>query len=88
MEETGTYLSIMYLDEIGKVDKDRFMVLRAGSNFTMQSPGKTAAENLLEENEGFAGMQASLESLYLVGGAVLDEITTNWDVYEDEIPQP
>lgn len=86
MEETGTYQSIVYLDTIGKVDKDRFMVLRAGSNYTMQPPGKTAAENLLGESEGYAGMLASLESLYLVGGTVLDEITGNWDVYENQIP--
>ena len=86
MEETGTLQAIEYLDNIDKVDKDRFMVLRAGSNYTMQPPGKTAAENLLGENEGYAGMIASLESLYLVGGTVLDEITQNWDKYEDTIP--
>ncbi|MEM5517700.1 purine nucleoside permease [Henriciella sp. AS95] len=86
MEETGTYLAIDYLDRIEKVDKDRFMVLRAGSNYTMQPEGKTAAENLLDENKGFAGMLASLESLYLVGGFVVDEITENWDEYEDTVP--
>ena len=86
MEETGTYQSIQYLDKIGKVDKDRFMVLRAGSNYTMQPAGNTAAESLLSENEGYAGMLASLESLYLVGGTVLDEITGNWEQYEDTIP--
>lgn len=86
MEDTGTYTSIAYLHEIGRVDKNRFMVLRTGSNYTMQPPGKTAAENLLGENEGYAGMQASLESLYLVGGTVLDEITLNWETYADTIP--
>ena len=86
MEETGTYTSIEYLDRIGKVDKDRFMVLRAGSNYTMQPPGKTAAENLLGENEGYAGMLGSLESLYLVGGTVIDEITGNWETYKDNVP--
>ncbi|MEL6825041.1 MAG: purine nucleoside permease [Pseudomonadota bacterium] len=88
MEDTGTYTSIQYLAEIGRVDKNRFMVLRTGSNYTMQPPGKTAAENLLGENEGYAGMEASLEALYLVGGTVLDELTGNWDVYEETIPTP
>ena len=88
MEDTGTYTSIQYLDEIGRVDKDRFMVLRTGSNYTMQPPGKTAAEILLGENEGYAGMEASLESLYLVGGTVLDELTGNWYTYEYTIPTP
>ena len=86
MEDTGTAMSLHYLDKIGKVDYDRFMVLRTGSNYTMQPPGKTAAENLLGENEGYAGLEASLESLYIVGGAVLDEITGNWDIYENNIP--
>ena len=86
MEDTGSYQSITYLDKIGRVDEDRFMVLRAGSNYTMQPPGLTAAENLLQENEGFAGMKASLESLYLVGGTIIDEITQNWDIYEDNVP--
>ena len=86
MEDTGTYQSLAYLDKIGRVDKDRLMVLRTGSNYTMQPPGKTAAENLLGENEGYAGMQASLEALYLVGGTVLDELTGNWDLYETQIP--
>lgn len=86
MEDTGTFQSIIYLDAAGRVDKDRFMVLRAGSNYTTQPPGKTAAENLLAENEGYAGMLASLESLYLVGSVVLDELTANWDVYETKVP--
>ena len=86
MEDTGTFQAMVYLDNIGKVDKDRMMVLRAGSNYTMQPPGVTAAENLLKENDGYAGMQASLESLYIVGSKVLDELIDNWDVYEDSIP--
>ncbi len=86
MEETGTFLSIKYLHESGLVDKNRFMVLRAGSNFTMQPPGVSAAENLLKENEGYAGMEAALESLYLVGSVVIDEILANWEVYADTIP--
>ena len=86
MEDTGTFQAMVYLDNIGKVDKDRMMVLRAGSNYTMQPPGVTAAENLLKENDGYAGMQASLESLYIVGSKVLVELIDNWDVYEDSIP--
>ena len=87
MEETGTFQALTYLDRIGRVDKDRVMVLRAGSNYTMPPPGRTAAENLLAENEGYAGLQASVESLYLVGSKVVDEILENWDTYKDTIPE-
>ena len=62
------------------------MVLRAGSNYTMQPPNMTAAENLLRENKGFAGLEAALESLYAVGSTVLEEIVDNWDTYKDSIP--
>lgn len=86
MEDTGTFQSLEYLDRIGRVDKNRVMILRAGSNYTMQPPGMTAAENLLRENKGFAGLEASLESLYLVGSNVVEEIVDNWDKYRDSIP--
>lgn len=86
MEETGTFLSIQYLHRIGRVDKDRFMVLRAGSNYTMPPPGVTAAENLLREKKGYSGMEAALEALYLVGGTVIDELLENWETWEASIP--
>ena len=86
MEDTGTFQSLEYLDRIDRVDKNRVMVLRAGSNYTMQPPNMTAAENMLKENQGFAGLEASVESLYIVGSAVLEEIVGNWGIYKDSIP--
>lgn len=86
MEDTGTFLSLSLLDNLGKVDKDRVMVLRTGSNYTMQPPGVTAVDNLLAENEGYAGLDAALESAYIVGSAVMEEILTNWDTYQDRTP--
>jgi purine nucleoside permease len=87
MEETGTYQSILYLDQIGRVDKNRFMVLRAGSNYTMPPPGISAADYLLRENEGYAGMTAALESLYMVGSKVIDELENHWDRTEKTVPK-
>lgn len=87
MEETGTFQAMTYLDRIGRMDIDRVMVLRAGSNSTMPPPGRAAAENLLTENEGYAGLQASVESLYLVGSKVVDEILGHWDTYKDHVPE-
>jgi purine nucleoside permease len=87
MEETGSYTAIQYLDRIGRADKSRYMVLRAGSNYTMPPPGVGAAEHLLAENEGYAGMSVALESLYRVGSKVIDEITLHWDKYEKAPPR-
>jgi len=86
MEETGTMQSMEYLDRIGRVDRDRVMVLRTASNYTMPPPGISAAENLLAENEGYAGLDAALESAYLVGSKVVDEILSNWDLRAESIP--
>ena len=86
MEETGTYQALTYLDNIGRVDVDRFMVLRGGSDYTMQPPGFGAAENLLKENDGYAGLAASLENIYIVGSIVMDELLDNWDQYSVAVP--
>ncbi len=88
MEDTGSYLSLSWLDGVGKVDKDRVLVLRTGSNYTMQPPGLTAAENLLKENQGYAGLQVAVEAAYLVASPVVDEILNNWDKYENQTPGP
>ena len=81
MEETGTFQSIEYLTKVGRADRNRVLVLRAGSNFTMPPPGTDPATYLLRENQGYAGMTAALESLYAVGGKVVDELTMHWDRY-------
>ena len=87
MEETGTYQALTYLDNINKVDKQRFMVLRGGSNYTMQPPSLTAAENLLRESDGYSGMELSLENIYLVGSVVIDELLKNWDSHGEKTPR-
>jgi purine nucleoside permease len=86
MEDTGTYQSLTYLSASGRVDKDRVMVLRTASNYTMQPPGMTAAEHLLRENAGYAGLNASVEAAYRVGSVVVDEIAGRWSVYRDHPP--
>ena len=86
MEDTGTYQSLYWLDRIDRVDVERLMVLRTGSNFTTQHASNTAAENLLEESEGFAGLKISVEAAYDVASKVADELIANWEQYEDQIP--
>ena len=86
MEDTGSFQAVEYLDRIGRADRDRFLVLRAGSNYTVPPPGVSAAENLLAERKGYTGLIGALESLYLVGTRVIDELSGNWDRYETRIP--
>jgi purine nucleoside permease len=86
MEDTGTYQSLVYLGPTGRVNPDRVMVLRTASNYTMQPPGVTAAEHLLKENQGYAGLNASVEAAYRVGSVVVDEIVGNWKLYREHTP--
>ena len=86
MEDTGTFQSLTYLHPTGKVNKDRVMVLRTASNYTMPPPGMSAAEHLLKENQGYAGLNASVEAAYRVGSVVVDEIIGKWAIYRDHTP--
>ena len=86
MEDTGTFQSITYLHPTGKVNKNRVMVLRTASNYTMPPPGMSAAEHLLKENTGYAGLNASVEAAYRVGSVVVDEIVGRWAIYRDHTP--
>lgn len=89
MEEMGTYHSLDRLHQIGRVDKNRLLVLRTASNFTMQWPGITAIESLSGEklSKGYTAYIPSLESAYLVGQPVVMELIDNWDTYRKTIPQ-
>lgn len=86
MEEAGSYQAITYLDRVDRVDKDRFLVLRAGSNYTMPPTGVSADAYLLTENDGYAGMKPALENLYTVAGKVIDTLLADWQRHRDRPP--
>jgi purine nucleoside permease len=86
MEDTGSFSSVNYMHPTGKVNRNRFMVLRTASNYTTQPPGQTAAEHLLKENDGYSGLNASVEAAYRVGSVIVDEIAGHWDQYRDNTP--
>jgi purine nucleoside permease len=46
----------------------------------------TAAEHLLKENQGYAGLHASVEAAYGVGSVVVGEIAGHWARYRDHPP--
>lgn len=88
MEEMGTYHALDRLEKAGKVDKERLLVLRTASNFTMQWPGITAQESIAGEKlgKGYTAYIPSLEAAYQVGSPVVLEIVNNWDKYKDQLP--
>ena len=88
MEDSGTLETLTNLAHAGKVDLARVLVLRTVSNYDRPPPGRTAAENLAEENSGlYSAFIPSLENAYRVGSRVVHELTTHWDQYENMPPK-
>jgi purine nucleoside permease len=86
MEDTGTLLALTYLKKAGKVDDQRVLVLRTGSNYSMPPPGVSAAANMQKENAGYSALGPSVEAAYKVGSAVVMELLGKWPVYRDRSP--
>jgi purine nucleoside permease len=90
MEDTGTGQSLEFLDNAGKADINRFLVLRTASNFTMQHPGITAVQSLTHEDhggeEGYTAFIPALEAAYRTGVVVVDSLLANWPEYRENIP--
>ena len=90
MEEIGTWHSLERLDAMGLADKDRLLVLRTASNFSMQWPGISAYQSLSGEKltgKGYSAYLPALESAYLVGSPVVNALVAGWGDYKDNIPE-
>jgi purine nucleoside permease len=87
MEDTGTLQSLTFLDQAGRVDRDRVLVLRTASNYAMQHAGITAVESLSGEKKGdYSAFLPSLEAAWRVGHPVVDELLAHWQRYADRLP--
>jgi purine nucleoside permease len=94
MEDNGTLRALTQLAKAGIIDWNRVMLLRTGSNYTMQAPdGQSALESFRAEGEGgggetmFPGYLPSLRSLQRAGSAVIREIIDHWDRYAGAPPK-
>ena len=76
MEDSGTLTAIRRLDQMGRADLDRVLVLRTVSNFTMPPPGKSAAWSATSPYPD-AGLQA-IEAAYIVGHAAVKTLLQDW----------
>jgi purine nucleoside permease len=89
MEDDGVLQSLTFLAQAKKVQLDRVLVLRTGSNYTVPAKGETAAELLASESSEDDALSAyipSLEAAYKVGSPVVNELATHWDRYRDHVP--
>lgn len=83
MEDSGFAEALQRLDRMGRVDFRRVMLLRAGSNFSMQAPGHTAVESVTAP---YIGSLPAEEAAYRVGSVVLHELVDHWTMYLEHVP--
>jgi len=82
MEDSGIAEALTRLDRMHRADYQRLMVLRVGSNFSQQAPGRTAVESVTTPYLKSTAFDIS----WLVGSTVVHEIQKNWKQYEEQIP--
>jgi purine nucleoside permease len=85
MEDSGTMTALHRLARVNKVDKNRVLILRTASNFTVPPPGKAATWSATAEYPDKG--RAALEAAYRVGSVVVKELVANWDKYQNELPR-
>jgi purine nucleoside permease len=86
-EDAGIGQALQFLSHVHRADQNRLLVLRGGSNYTVQPNGQTPAQFLNEKNSGgLSSFQEALEDLYQVGRIVVVKLSHNWDTYENQIP--
>ncbi len=83
MEDSGFMNAIERLAEMKRVDHERVMVLRTGSNYSMPRPGHAAVESLTMP---YIGGRIAFESAWLCGSTVLHQLMADWKVTEAVVP--
>jgi purine nucleoside permease len=83
MEDQGTAYALTRLAKMGKLDFQRVLYLRTGSNYTMPPPKMDVIKSLQAEYQGYL---PSLEAAYRVGSRVAHALTDQWDLYRDAPP--
>ena len=85
MEDSGFLNALERLAAMHRVDYDRVLVLRTGSNYSMPRPGHTAVESVTAP---YIGSRIALESAWLCGSTVLHKLLANWPLYQATVPTP
>jgi purine nucleoside permease len=83
MEDHGSAHALTRLAARGKVDWQRVLYLRAGSNFSMPPAGRSAAASMVAE---YQGMRPALEATHKTGTAVVRALLADWARYEKTLP--
>jgi purine nucleoside permease len=83
MEDQGFAAALKRLSGMGRVDYQRLLVLRTGSDYCTPPPGQLTKDSI---NAEYPGYLPALEAAYRVGSPVVHELASHWDAYRDKTP--
>jgi purine nucleoside permease len=87
MEDSGTLQALTFLQQAGRVDLRRVLVLRTVSNFDREPSGTSAAESLKSLAAGnYSAYFQSLDAAEKIGDKVVREIVAHWEQRETTLP--
>jgi purine nucleoside permease len=87
MEDSGTLQALSFLNQAGRVDLRRVLVLRTVSNYDREPPGVTVADSLKEMVSGnYSAYLPALEAAQVVGDKVVRDIVEHWNEREANVP--
>jgi purine nucleoside permease len=88
MEDSGTMQALTFLNNAGRVDLQRVLVLRTVSNYDREAPGVSVPESLQEMVSGnYSAYLPALEAAQIVGDKVVRDIVEHWAERESTIPR-
>lgn len=83
MEDSGFMEAVARLAAVHRVDPQRVMVMRAGSNYSEPRPGHTAVESVTAP---YIGTRLATEDAWLCGSTVLHWLLQHWDTTYSQVP--
>ena len=87
MEDSGTLQALTFLNQAGRVDLQRVLVLRTVSNYDREAPGTTVSDSLKAMASGnYSAYMPALEAAQSVGDKVVRDIVEHWADRESNIP--
>ncbi len=88
MEDSGTMQALTFLNQAGRVDLRRILVLRAASNYDRPPKDVSAAENLkVMHDGGYSAYLPALDNAERVGDRVVRYLVDHWTECRDHIPE-
>lgn len=87
MEDSGTLQALTFLNQAGRVDSERVLVLRTVSNYDREAPGLSVAESLKNLAAGnYSAYFEALNAAEIVGDKVVRDIVAHWQQRAIQIP--